>query len=76
MGKGRFNILTKKVEEKYILDVYFFPVLKHSIISIGQLMQKGYNFFFKNRKSIILDKSPSKQLIAKVWMMRNIMFHL
>ena len=41
MGKGRVNILTKKGEKKYISDVYFVPGLKHNLMSVGQLMQKG-----------------------------------
>ena len=60
MGKGRVNILTKKGEKKYISDVYFFPSLKHNLISIGQLMQKGYNVFFKNDVCILLDRPPSR----------------
>jgi len=41
MGKGRVNILTKEREKIYISVVYFVPGLKHNLISIGQLMQKG-----------------------------------
>ena len=66
MRKGRVNILTKKGEKKYISDVYFVPGLKHNLISIGQLMKKGYNVFFKNDECIILDTPPKRQLIAKV----------
>ena len=60
MGRGRFNILTKEGEKKYISDVYFFPGLKHNLISIGQLMQKSYNVFFKNDECTILDWPPSR----------------
>eukprot|EP00253_Pinus_taeda_P005829 PITA_05829 len=56
MGKGRVNILTKKGEKKCISDVYFVPGLKHNLISTGQLMQKGYNAFFKNDVCTILDR--------------------
>eukprot|EP00253_Pinus_taeda_P019142 PITA_19142 len=76
MGKGRVNILTKKGGKKYISDVYFVPILKHNLTSIGQLMQKGYNVFFKNDECTILDKPPSRQLIAKVHMANNTMFPL
>ena len=76
MGKGRVNILTKKGEKKYISDVYFVPSLKHNLMSIGQLMQKGYNVFFKNDVCTILDRPPSKQLITKVQMTNNRMFPL
>eukprot|EP00253_Pinus_taeda_P008962 PITA_08962 len=60
MGKGRVNILTKKGEKKYISDVYFIPSLKHNLMSVGQLMQKGYNVFFKNDVCTILDRPPSR----------------
>ena len=76
MGKGRVNILTKKGEKKYISDVYFVPGLKHNLISIGRLMQKGYNVFFKNDVCTILEKPPSRKLIAKVQMTNNRMFPL
>ena len=65
MGKGKVDILTRKGEKKYISDVYFVPGLKHNLISIGKLMKKGYYFFFKNDVGTILDKPPSRQLIAK-----------
>eukprot|EP00253_Pinus_taeda_P025679 PITA_25679 len=60
MGKGRVNILTKKGEKKCIADVYFIPGLKHNLIIIGHLMQKGYNVFFKNDECTILDNSPRR----------------
>lgn len=37
-------------------------------------MQKGYNVFFKNDVCTILDRPPSRQLIAKVQMTKNKMF--
>lgn len=76
MRKGRGNILTNKGEKKYISDVYFVPGLKHNLMSIGHLMQKGYNDFFKNDVCTILDRPPRGQLIAKVQMTNNIMFPL
>ena len=45
-------------------------------MSVGQLMQKGYNVFFKNDVRTILDKPPSRQLIAKVQMTNNRRFPL
>eukprot|EP00253_Pinus_taeda_P018528 PITA_18528 len=40
------------------------------------LMQKGYNVFFKNDVCTILDRPPSRQLIAKVHMTDNRMFSM
>ena len=76
MGKGRVNVLTKKGEKKFVRDVYYFPGMKCNLISIGKLMQKGYNVFFKDDVSTIMDKPPSRQLIEKVHMTRNRMFPL
>ena len=45
-------------------------------MSIGQLMHKGYNVFFKNDVCTILDRPPRRQLIAKVQMTDNRMFPL
>ncbi|XP_059069026.1 uncharacterized protein LOC131859382 [Cryptomeria japonica] len=76
MGKGSINIRTKQGEEKHISDVYYVPRLQHSLISIGQLAQKGYRIYFKNDKCVILDKKLSNRLIAKVEMTKNRMFPL
>lgn len=45
-------------------------------MSVGQLTQKGHNVFFKNDVCTILDRPPSRQLIAKVQMTYNRMFPL
>lgn len=59
MGKGSVNIITKMGEKKYISDVYFVPGLKHNLMSIGKLIQKGYRVYFKNKECTILEKFPS-----------------
>ena len=46
MGKVSISIRTKKGEEKKIPNIYYVPGLQHSLISIGQLVQKGYNIHF------------------------------
>ena len=76
MGKGRGNILTKKGEKKFVPDVYYAPSLKWNLLSIGQLVHKGYNVFLKNDVCTIMDKPPSRQLIAKFHMENNRMFPL
>lgn len=66
IGKGRINILSKQGEKKHILDVYFVEGLRHNLMSIGQLFEKGYIIYFKNMKCIILERYPSNHLITKV----------
>ena len=46
MGKGRVDVLTKKGEQKFMPDVYYVPGLKCKLMSIGQLMKKGYVMYF------------------------------
>eukprot|EP00253_Pinus_taeda_P023123 PITA_23123 len=76
MGKGDVKIFTKKGEKKTIADVYYVPGMRYNLLSIGQLVHKGYNVFFKNDVCIIMDIAPSKRCIAEVKMTRNRMFPL
>ena len=76
MGKGNVNVLTRKGAKKSIVDVYYVSGMKCNLLSIGQLVQKGYNVFFEDDVCTIMDKPPSKQCIAEVKMTRNKMFPL
>ena len=76
MGKGEVKIFTKKREKKTIADVYYVPRMRCNLLSIGQLVQKGYNVFFENDVCTIMDRAPSKRCIAEVKMTRNRMFPL
>ncbi|XP_057857947.2 uncharacterized protein LOC131067029 [Cryptomeria japonica] len=51
MVKGSVNILTKMGVKKYILDVYFVPGLKHNLMSIGKLIQKGIEFISRTKNA-------------------------
>eukprot|EP00253_Pinus_taeda_P031403 PITA_31403 len=76
MGKGEIKIFTKKGERKTITDVYYVPGMRCNLLSIGQLVHKGYNVFFKNDVCTIMDIAPSKRCIAEVRMTKNRMFPL
>ena len=76
MEKRSISIRTKKGEEKEIPDVYYVLGLQHNLISIGQLVQKGYRIHFENGECVIWDRKPSNRLIAKVEMTQNRMFSL
>ena len=76
LGKDTVDILTKQGESKYIPDIYHVEGLKHNILSIGQLLQKGYRVYMEDEHCVIKDKRPSDQLIAKVPMTRNRLFPL
>jgi hypothetical protein len=68
------SVLTKQDEVKNIYDVYYVPNLKHNLLSVGKLMQHGYDVIFHNNICTIHDKS--KNLVAKVQMTKHRLFPL
>ena len=76
LGKGIVGILTQQGESKFIPDVYHVKGLKHNLMSIGQLIQKGYRVYIWDNHCVIKDKCPRKQMIAKVPMISNRLFPL
>ena len=76
LGKGTIGILTKQGESKYIPDVYHVEGLKHNLLSIGQLIQKGYKVYMEDDHCVIKDKRLSDQLIEKFPMTSNHLFPL
>ena len=63
-GKGTINVITKH-GKKSISDVYFVPGLKHNLISVGHLSQKGYRVIFEKNLCTIFDMPPSNMVIAR-----------
>ena len=47
------------------------PGLKHDLMRVGQLVQKGYKVSFDNDVCTILDRNIGGTLIARVNMTRN-----
>ena len=76
LGKCTIGILTKQGDSKCILDVYHVEGLKHNLLSIGQLIQKGYRVYIEDNHFVIKDKRPSIQMIEKMPMERNCLFPL
>ena len=76
LRKGIVDILTKQRESKYIANVYHVEGLKHNLLSIGQLIQKGYIVYMEDDQCVIKDKRPRDQLIAEVPMISNDLFPL
>eukprot|EP00253_Pinus_taeda_P031977 PITA_31977 len=60
MGKGEVKVSTRKGEKKTIADVYYVPGMKCNLLSIGKLVQNGYNVFFENDVCTIMDRAPNK----------------
>ena len=74
LGKGIVNILTKQGDHKYMPDIYHVEGLKHNLLSIGQLIQKGYRVYMEDNHYVIKDVRPSNQLIARMPMKSNRLF--
>ncbi|GKC95297.1 retrovirus-related pol polyprotein from transposon TNT 1-94, partial [Tanacetum coccineum] len=73
-GKGKILIRAKDGSHQYISDVYNVPNLKSNILSVGQLLEKNYDIYFKDRSAII--RNQEGKLIAKVPVTKNKMFIL
>ena len=69
-GKVQFSFLPKIL----IPDVYYVPKLRSNILSLGQLLEKGYEILMKNKCLWLRDLNA--KLIAKVAMSRNRMLKL
>jgi hypothetical protein len=47
-GKENVKFLQKNGRFGMIEDVYFIPEMKSNILSVGKLMEKGFEIFMKN----------------------------
>ncbi|XP_047155511.1 uncharacterized protein LOC124826663 [Vigna umbellata] len=73
-GKGNVLIRLKNEEHQFISNIYYVPSMKSNILSLGQLLEKGYDIQLKNNNLSIRDNTS--RFIAKVPMARNRMFVL
>ncbi|GAB2279187.1 hypothetical protein Dimus_013837 [Dionaea muscipula] len=73
-GRGRILIKLKNGSSEYITDVYFVLKMKTNILSIGQLLEKGYCVVMADSKLVLRDNFG--RLITAVPMTRNRMFLL
>jgi len=55
-GKGRILITLKNGAHKYIYDVFYVPDMKSNLLSMGQLVEKGYEMHIVENKLSIFDK--------------------
>lgn len=76
MGKGTIVVRTKQGMEKYIHDVLYVPIIAHNLLSLGQLIEKGYFVVVQNNECVVYDKTDSNHIVAKVGMLQNRIFPL
>ena len=72
-GKGKIRFFHNG-KESSIVDVYYVPDMKSNILSMGQLMEKGYSVFMKDRMMHLKDKGG--RTLACVEMAKNRMYKL
>ncbi|EON88766.1 hypothetical protein, partial [Plesiomonas shigelloides] len=63
-GKGKILIRLKNGDHQFISNVYYVPNMKTNILSVGQLLEKGYNIHMKDNNLFLRD--GQSKLIAKV----------
>ncbi|GKV46724.1 hypothetical protein SLEP1_g53699 [Rubroshorea leprosula] len=71
-GKGKILIRMKDENHQFISNVYYAPDMKSNILSVGQLLERGYAVFTKGCSLYLKDSAG--RLIAKVPMSKNRMF--
>ena len=65
-------VCAKKGEKKDIQNLYFFfPIMKHNLMSILQLIQNGYKVLMENDKCAIHEKDGNNRLLVVVQMTKN-----
>ena len=74
-GKGTISVKARNGSTKYIQDVLYVPGLAQNLLSVGQLIEKGYSVNFDNNKCVIFDKKKA-QVIASISMLSNKIFPL
>jgi len=70
--KGRILITLKNGDHRYIYDVFYIPYMKSNLLSMGQLVVKGYVIHIDENKFSIFDKKGN--LILKTFLSKNCMF--
>ncbi|XP_076898677.1 uncharacterized protein LOC143552305 [Bidens hawaiensis] len=74
-GRGIVKIQTGGKTFKLLDHVYYAPKLEYNLLSVGQLMKKGYSIHFNKGKCVIKDGDTERELM-EVAMARNNMFVL
>jgi GAG-pre-integrase domain len=73
-GKGSVKFLQKNEKLGMVENVYYIPEIKSNILSVSQLMEKGFEIFMKKRTLHLKDSRG--RAIARVEVGENIMFKL
>lgn len=73
-GMGKVLIKRKDGMHSYITDVLYVPGMKSNLLSLGQLLEKGYVMEMKNKMLKVFDSK--RKLILKVPLSKNRTFKI
>jgi hypothetical protein len=74
VGKGRIQIRRKDGKVAYISDVLYVPAMKHNLLSVGQLVEKGFSMNLKDIMMRVYD--PQGVMILKAPLATNRTFQI
>jgi hypothetical protein len=73
-GQGKILIHCKDGNERFISNIYYMPYMKNNILSLGQLLERDYTTFMKERTLYL--RGRDNRLLGQVEMIKNRMFKL
>ncbi|XP_076923351.1 uncharacterized protein LOC143585448 [Bidens hawaiensis] len=62
-GRGTVKIQTGHNDHRLLEDVYFAPKLEYNLLSVAQLMKKGYSILFDDGKCLVKNKATGKNVM-------------
>ncbi|PNX76038.1 retrovirus-related Pol polyprotein from transposon TNT 1-94 [Trifolium pratense] len=68
-GKGKVMVQRKNANHTFVTDVLYVPSMKHNLLSLGQLLEKGFNYSTKDHNIQVFD--PQNKLILKAPLSNN-----
>ena len=63
-GQGVIIVNTNGGNKRHIYDIYYSSKITHNLLSVGQMMKKGYKPIFDNDQYEIFDKKNNQKLTA------------
>ncbi|CAJ2653926.1 unnamed protein product [Trifolium pratense] len=73
-GKGKVMVQRKNGNHTFVTDVLYVPSMKHNLLSLGQLLEKGFNYSTKDHSIEVFD--PKNKLILKAPLSKNRTFRV
>ncbi|XP_004488901.1 uncharacterized protein [Cicer arietinum] len=73
-GVGKVLIQRRDDKQSFICDVWYVPNMKNNLLSLGQLLEKGYSMNMENGQMKMFESS--KRLVLKTPLSKNITFKM